>query len=120
MTPSFKLQPCTESDASDMATCWINAFHHNNHPQVEFYAKMFPDTANVQGFFTRSLAEQMRRESRTVFLKTVDINADNNMAGWVKWTPPNSEDSYWEDFTEEMDAGLCGAFSRPWRSTGQH
>ena len=107
---SFKVMNATLQDASAMATCFFDAFVKEPQPQAQFYGTMFPNTPSVHNFFETSLSEQMRREPNAIFLKAVDTNANDKMAGFIKWTPPVSPDSYWSDYGEDQDAELCDAF----------
>lgn len=110
MPSSFELVKATEQDASDMASCFFDAFTRKPHPQADFYRKMFPNRPNVHKFFEASFIGQMQQEKNAIFLKAVDVNADNKIAGFIKWIPPNSQDSFWSDYGEDQDAALCDAF----------
>lgn len=110
MAPEIHISNATGTDASEMATCLFDAFSEADHPQSSFFDQVFPRKPSVHAFLESSLAEQMRREKGTVFLKAVDTSAENKIVGFVKWVPPGQTDGYWSEYGSDQDAALCDAF----------
>ena len=103
----YKIAKASEEDAPSIATCWFDAFLNTTHPQKAFYEHMLPNTPNVHRFFSDSIAEQMRREHSSVFLKA--LGPDGQLVGFAIWTAPGVGELYWADYAEESDAMLCDA-----------
>ena len=111
MTGRFRIVEATQADAPAMATCWFDAFLKVEHPQARFYGQMFPRTSSVHKFFESSLSQQMTREKNAVFLKALDTHpTEDELVGFVKWTPPGNPESFWEDYSADQDGPLCDAF----------
>ena len=110
MVHTFAVLNATESDASTLATCFFDAFLDAAHPQSPFYQQMFPRTPSVHAFYETSFVEQMRRQPDAVFLKVIDTSANGKIAGFIKWTPPGAEESFWSDPGPDVDPELMGAF----------
>lgn len=106
MAPAFELVGATESDAAAIATCLFEAYNYEPQPQAKFYAHMMPHTPATHKFITDLMMEQMRAERSSLFVKAVDSNADEKLAGFIKWTPPGSPKTHGPDPPEDIDEEL--------------
>ena len=107
---NLKVLRATQEDIEGIASCCMNAFIRAPYTQAPFFAKMLTNSQSTHQFFFESLGEQMRRQPKAVFLKVVNVNEPETLAGFVKWTPPDCEDSYWADAAPGADEELSNAF----------